>query len=35
VGRGLTGKRIAVKLTIEDGQGNVKTLTRKVRIPAL
>jgi hypothetical protein len=35
VGRRLAGKRIAVKLTVEDGQGNARTLTRKVRIPAL
>ncbi len=35
VGQRLAGKRVAVKLTIEDGQGNARTLTRKVRIPAL
>jgi hypothetical protein len=35
VGQRLAGKRVAVKLTVEDGQGNTKTLTRKVRIPAL
>lgn len=35
LGRRLTGKRVAVELTVEDGQGNVRTLTRKVRIPAL
>ena len=33
VGQGLVGKRIAVKLTVEDGQGNVKTLTRKLEVP--
>ena len=33
VGQGLAGKRIAVKLTVEDGQGNVKTLTRKLEVP--
>ena len=33
VGRSLAGRRIAVKLTMEDGQGNVKALTRKVRVP--
>jgi hypothetical protein len=33
VGQGLAGKRIAVKLTVEDGEGNVKTLTRKLEVP--
>ncbi|MCE3266858.1 MAG: hypothetical protein K0S15_1567 [Solirubrobacterales bacterium] len=33
IGRGLAGKRIAVKLTLEDGQGNVKALTRKQAVP--
>ena len=33
IGRGLAGKRIAVKLTMEDGQGNVKTFTRRVKVP--
>ena len=33
VGHGLAGKKIAVKLTVEDGQGNVKTLTRKLEVP--
>lgn len=35
VGGRLDGKLVAVKLSVEDGQGNVKTLTRKVRVPAL
>ena len=33
IGHGLAGKRIAVKLTVEDGQGNVKTLTRELEVP--
>ena len=33
IGQSLAGKRIAVKLTVEDGQGNVKTLTRKLEVP--
>ena len=33
IGHGLAGTRIAVELTVEDGQGNVKTLTRKSRVP--
>jgi hypothetical protein len=33
IGRGLAGKRIAVKLTLEDGQGNLKTLARKLKVP--
>ena len=33
VGRNLAGKKIGVKLTVEDGQGNVKTLTRKLEVP--
>ena len=33
VAKGLAGKRIAVKLRLEDGQGNVKTITRKLRAP--
>jgi len=35
VGRRLAGKRVAVKLTVEDGQGNVRTLARKTQVPAL
>jgi hypothetical protein len=35
LGRRLAGSRVAVRLDLEDGQGNVKTLARKVRIPAL
>ncbi len=30
----LAGKRVTVKLTMEDGQGNLRTLTRKLRVPA-
>ena len=26
-------KRVAVKLTVEDGQGNLKTLSRKLEVP--
>jgi hypothetical protein len=33
VGRKLSGKRIAVKLALEDGEGNLKTLSRKVEVP--
>ena len=33
IGRSLAGKRIAVKLKMEDGQGNVKWLTRKPKVP--
>jgi hypothetical protein len=33
VGHGLAGKKMAVKLTVEDGQGNVKTLSRKLEVP--
>ena len=33
IGHGLAGKRIAVKLTVEDGQGNVKTLSLKLEVP--
>ena len=33
IGHGLAGKRIALKLTVEDGQGNVKTLSRKLEVP--
>ncbi len=35
ISHGLAGKRIAVTLTVEDGQGNVKTLARKLRVPGL
>ncbi len=34
IGHRLAGKRVTVKLTVVDGQGNVRTLTRKVRVPA-
>ena len=33
VGHGLAGKRVVVKLTVEDGQGNVKAITRKLEVP--
>ena len=33
IGHRLAGKRIVVKLTVEDGQGNLKALTRKLRVP--
>jgi hypothetical protein len=33
IGRRLAGKRIVVKLKVEDGQGNVKALTRKLEVP--
>ncbi len=34
IGHRLAGERVTVKLTVEDGQGNVRTLTRKLRVPA-
>src|SRR5262245_38024854 len=33
IGDKLSGKRVTVKLTVEDGQGNVKTLSRKLEVP--
>lgn len=33
IGQSLAGKRIAVKLTMEDGLGNVKALTRRLTVP--
>ncbi len=33
IGKSLAGKPIAVKLKMEDGQGNVKTLSKKLRAP--
>ena len=33
IGQSLAGKAITVKLTVEDGQGNVKTLTKKLKVP--
>lgn len=33
IGHGLAGKRIALKLTVEDGQGNMKVLNRRLEVP--